>query len=143
MGRSYQYECPKCGYKARVSGRADDGLNFSVQTILCRDCKELHDAVVRLRVAEDLAARMRNSFRQFQRPASSRPARFSTKPAPKFEAALNRLRYNGIRNAQWITYRIGCPVSPYHRVRAWNEPDHCPRCGLYLERSALPFRIWD
>lgn len=143
MGRSYQYECPKCGYKARVSGRADDGLNFSVQTILCRDCKELHDAVVRLRDVEDLAFRLRNPFFQFQRAASSRTARAATKLPPKFEAALNRLRYNGFRTARWMSYRIGCPVSPYHRVRAWNDPDHCPRCGLFLERSALPFRIWE
>lgn len=142
MGRSYIYECPKCGYKARVSGRADDGLNFSVQTILCRDCKALHDAVIRLRAVEDLAARMRNPFQQFQR-SMSRATRAAPRLPPPFDVALNRLRYIGGKGTRWIRYRLGCPVSPYHRVRAWNEPDQCPRCGLYLERSALPFRLWD
>ena len=35
----------------KSSGRADRGLSFFVQTILCRDCRELYDAVTRLRVA--------------------------------------------------------------------------------------------
>jgi hypothetical protein len=30
MGRSYWFECPKCGYRAKVSGRADRGLSFFV-----------------------------------------------------------------------------------------------------------------
>ena len=53
MGRSYWFECPKCGYRAKVSGRADRGLSFFVQTILCRDCRELYDAVTRLRVPDE------------------------------------------------------------------------------------------
>ena len=53
MGRSYWFECPKCGYRAKVSGRADRGLSFFVQTILCRDCRELYDAVIRLRVPDE------------------------------------------------------------------------------------------
>ena len=53
MGRSYWFECPKCGYRARVSGRADQGLSFVVQTILCCDCRELYDAVTRLKVPDE------------------------------------------------------------------------------------------
>jgi hypothetical protein len=52
MGRSYWFECPKCGYRAKVSGRADRGLTLFVQTILCSDCRQLYDAVTRLRVAD-------------------------------------------------------------------------------------------
>ena len=53
MGRSYWFECPKCGYRAKVSGRADQGLTFFVQTILCCDCRELYDAVTRLKVPDE------------------------------------------------------------------------------------------
>jgi hypothetical protein len=47
------------------------------------------------------------------------------------------------RQVAWIHFRIRCPISPIHQVRPWNEPDKCPRCGVYLERNALPFRIWE
>ena len=46
MGRTYLFECSKCGYRARVSGGADRGRHVVVQTILCADCKELYDAVI-------------------------------------------------------------------------------------------------
>ena len=54
MGRSYCFECPTCGYRAKVSGRADRGLTFFVQTILCLDCRQLYDAVTRLRVPDEV-----------------------------------------------------------------------------------------
>ena len=56
MGRSYWFERSRCGYRAKVSGRADRGLHCVVQTILCRDCKELYDAVIRLRISEPALA---------------------------------------------------------------------------------------
>ena len=142
MGRSYIYECPKCGYKAKVSGRADDGLHFAVQTVLCRDCRELHDAVVRLRLPKDPVTELQDALR-LSRSLAARKARLDGNAPPRFEFALNRLRYAGIRCFTWVDYRLCCPVSRYHRVQAWNEPDKCPRCGLYLERSALPFRLWE
>ncbi len=49
MGRSYWFECPKCGYRAQVSGRSDRGFTFCVQTVACRDCRELFDAVTAVR----------------------------------------------------------------------------------------------
>src|ERR1700674_5874389 len=62
MGRSYWFECPRCGYRAKVSGRADRGFNFSVQSIVCRDCKELYDAVTRARIPDQSPA-LRTSSR--------------------------------------------------------------------------------
>ena len=47
MGRSYWFECARCGYRAKVSGREDRGRTFFVQTEFCRDCRELYDAVSR------------------------------------------------------------------------------------------------
>jgi hypothetical protein len=140
MGRSYWFECSKCGYRANVSGRADRGLGFCVQTILCRDCKELYDAVIRIRIPERFGAP--------GDPAELRPAQFSNlsrspSRAPSFQAVLNRLPHTGVKRFRWLPFEIQCPVSPRHEVECWNEPDHCPRCGIYLEKAALPFRIWD
>ncbi len=140
MGRSYWFECPKCGYRAKVSGRADRGLSFFVQTILCRDCRELYDAVTRLRVPDEspgwgsLAGWQRTGLQNSQRTLSVPPA---------FQAALNRLPQTGVRHFKWLPFKIQCPVSAVHRVRNWNDPDRCPKCGIFLEKSALPYRLWD
>jgi hypothetical protein len=142
MGRSYWYECGKCGYRAKVAGRPDRGLDFHVQTILCRDCKELYDAVTRLRVpAEPQLSHLRA---RLLKPGRLRLAAFRTpKRPPKFESALNRLPHYHANGFRWVFFPPQCPVSSAHRVRAWTEPDKCPRCGLYLDKSALPFRIWE
>jgi hypothetical protein len=57
--------------------------------------------------------------------------------------ALNRLVYAGFERLKWVQYRLQCPVASTHHVRSWTEPDKCPRCGLYLERNVLPYRIWE
>ena len=49
MGRTYSFECSRCGYRVRVAGGADEGEHFAVQTIACADCKELHDVVTRFK----------------------------------------------------------------------------------------------
>jgi len=140
MGRSYWFECPKCSYRAKVSGRADRGLSFFVQTILCRDCRELFDAVTRLRVADDSAG-WGNSG-SLRRPTLLK-ARPRIAAPPSFQAVLNRLPLTGAARFQWLPFKLQCPVSAFHRVRSWNDPDRCPKCGIYLEKSALPFRLWD
>ena len=140
MGRSYWFECPRCGYRAKISGRADRGFNFSVQTILCRDCKELYDAVTRVRTPVQ-AAVLRNVSRLG--PAKSlNPQRTDARP-PSFQSMLNRLPAAGVKRFRWLQFKLQCPVSPLHRIERWNEPDKCPRCGVYLEKHGLPFRIWE
>lgn len=47
MGMLYTFTCAHCGYSTEASGGADSGMTFDVQTVLCRNCGELHDAVVR------------------------------------------------------------------------------------------------
>jgi hypothetical protein len=137
MGRSYLFECPKCGYRARVSGGADRGLAFFVQTILCRDCKRLYDAVTRLATAEEAGW---GPGRDLPRPALGR--RVASGP-PAFESVANRLPVSGGESFRWVEFKIRCPVSANHRVRSWKDPDKCPGCGAFLERSGLPFRIWE
>ena len=137
MGRSYVFECPKCGYKARVSGRAERGPGFAVQTILCRDCKEIYDAVARLKIpAEPVASTGFNSFGFHKLPPTP------TAP-PAFESVVNRLPPSGAKQFRWVQFKLRCPVSLTHRVRIWNDPGKCPRCGVFLEKNALPFRIWE
>ena len=136
MGRSYLFECPKCGYRAAISGRADRGFSFCVQTILCRECRALYDAVTRLKVADEPGFRANPGFQKLR---SRR--RISDNP-PAFESVLNRLAAESQRS-RWIHFKIHCPVSSTHKVQLWNEPGKCPRCGIYLEKSALPFRLWD
>ena len=140
MGRSYWFECAKCGYRARVSGRADEGLSFVVQTILCRDCRELYDVVTRLKVAEETGGW--GTFGSFQKARTGKlPARIASPPA--FQTVLNRLPPKGAKRLAWLPFEIRCPVSAFHRVRSWNHPDRCPKCGLHLDKSALPYRLWD
>ena len=140
MGRSYWFECPKCGYRAKVSGRADRGLTFFVQTILCLDCRQLYDAVTRLRVpAESDGLRSFAGWRLARSPASAR----NISSPPGFQSVLNRLPQTGVKRFRWLPFKIQCPVSALHRVRSWNDPDKCPKCGIYLEKNALPFRLWD
>jgi hypothetical protein len=140
MGRSYWFECPRCGYRAKVSGRADRGLSFFVQTILCRDCKELYDAVTRLRILTEPGTT--GSLAGCSRIKSPTSPRTASVP-PSFQAALNRLPTSPVKHSRWLQFKLQCPVSALHRVQAWNEPDKCPRCGIYLEKNALPFRIWE
>ena len=140
MGRSYWFECAKCGYRAKVSGRADRGLSFFVQTILCRDCKELYDAVTRLWVPDELGGL--GNFGRLRKERMPRALPGMTAP-PGFQAVLNRLPLTGAKSLKWLAFKLQCPVSAIHRVRSWNDPDRCPKCGLYLEKNALPYRLWD
>jgi hypothetical protein len=141
MGRSYWFECARCGHRAKVSGKADRGLDLFVQTILCRDCKALFDAVTRLRVTNETCRHL------LGRPGGLAKSGFpklraKPTPPPNFQAALNRVQFRS-EAVEWITFPLQCPTSASHQVRAWNDPDKCPRCGALLERHALPFRIWD
>ena len=139
MGRSFWFECSKCGFRANVSGQFDRGLNVAVQTIHCRDCRKLYDAVIHLRVPDELKERSLNFG---LRPRISPPQRAPASP-PVLQVLVNRLPYKGIKYFRWMRYKPQCPVSAYHQVREWNAPDKCPRCGIFLEQNAIPYRIWE
>ncbi len=95
MGRSYLIECPKCGYKASVSGGEDSGLSFMVQTTACRDCRRLFDSVVRLRVADSgLRNYLDFQLSRWRRPEFEKP--------PAFEEVLNLLPPLGIKRFKWV-----------------------------------------
>ena len=142
MGRSYWFECVRCGHRAKVSGGPDRGLHCFVQTAVCRDCKELFDAVTKLRLPDEsrnLLHRHNNGHLRLKPSARLHvPQR-----APTFQAAMNRLTYAGLGRFKWVQFPLQCPVSTGHRVQPWTDRDKCPRCGLYMEKNVLPFRIWE
>jgi hypothetical protein len=143
MGRSYWFECSRCGYRAKVAGREDRGADFFVQTILCRDCRELYDAVTRTRVTDASGAGSLQNLSGGLRRSGLFKLPGGPKAPPNFQSALNRLRHSGITHPQWARFEVRCPVSSGHLIEKWNEPGKCPRCGLVLEKNALPYRIWD
>src|SRR5215831_18047429 len=105
MGKSYWFECGRCGYRAKVAGRADEGLHLSVQTILCQDCKELYDAVTRLRLLQGSCPVAHGMLA-----APFTAQRDATQP-PSFQWAVNRLRYAGEKISDWLKFPLKCPVS--------------------------------
>jgi hypothetical protein len=136
VGKTFLFECPRCAYRAYVSGRTDRGLGVCVETIVCRDCKRLYDVVVRMRPPKEQEMSVPS-------PPSSqlRPVRSADK-APPANQALNRLQM-GLSPTKWVEFKKRCPVSSLHRIQEWSDPEKCPQCGNYLERHGLPQRIWD
>lgn len=58
MGRTYLFECAKCGYRTQVAGGAERGYHVAVQTIQCLECRELRDAVTELKVPNNSMANL-------------------------------------------------------------------------------------
>ena len=142
MGRSYYFECGRCEYRVAVSGGSDRGVCFGVQTISCLDCKALYDSVTKLKAPEaPLLSRWRNLWTLVRQKAS--PWHRQSPRVPSFQEALGRLPTLGASTGRWIQFRLQCPVSAAHRVESWNDPGKCPKCGQFMEQSALPFRLWD
>lgn len=133
MGKSYVFECSKCGYRTWVCGGADSGHDVRVHTVSCRDCRKLFDVVTAWRTVVSLAA---NKYGQ-------RAKDWKSRRPPSVEAALRRLPTPALRRTEWLEFALCCPVDPTHKVKAWSDPSRCPRCRNYLERNAVPYRRWD
>jgi len=133
MGRTYLFECEKCGYRAKVGGGTQRGRHLTAQTILCLDCRVLFDAVTELKVPAVPAS----NLNQWKLKPDRNP-----KKAPRFETALNRL-LPGDGRFHWIEFKPACPVSERHRVRIWKQPGKCPKCGVFLDGSAAPYKQWE
>ena len=132
VGRTYIFECPQCQYRAKLSGGADSGVHCDVQTVVCRDCRELFDVFTRVRQRSDAVAEIK--FPAFYRPEI---------PPVILRDNSSRANGNPPRRLIWTKLVLACPVKPKHRVEVWNDPGRCPRCGNFLEKHGLPFRRWD
>jgi hypothetical protein len=126
MGRTYHFVCSHCHYWADVSGGMDGGIHCSVQTVACRECRELRDVFTKLRRRADTVVTIK--FPGFFRPEI--PPVILRDPADR-------------RPLVWESYPLACPVEAKHFVTAWNDPDRCPRCGNFMEKTGAPFRRWD
>ena len=122
MGRTYVFDCEKCGYRAVVSGGLAKGLEVVAQTISCIDCRSLRDVVIALKVPVD------------ESPTTS---------GPPLEEVINRLQSHDRGPLRWDRFELVCAVDSDHKVREWHQPDKCPVCGAFLEPSGLPYAVWD
>jgi hypothetical protein len=126
MGRTYHFECPYCHYRAKVSGGTDSGMHCEVQTVVCRDCRELLDVFVKLR--RHVGAGEKIKFPAFFR--------------PEIPPVVLRDGSAGQRLV-WQKFQPSCPVAVKHFVEPWRDPGRCPRCGNFMEKDGLPYRLWD
>ena len=125
MGKTYHYECPLCQYRAKVSGGADAGLHCQVQTVSCRDCRALYDVLIRVR--RPASAEGQGKFPGFFRPEIPPVVLRDGKPV----------------RLVWKNFPPLCPDQPTHPVERWQDPGRCPRCGNFMEKQGLAFRLWD
>jgi len=146
MGRTFHFDCPSCHYRARVAGGADAGVNCAVRTIVCLDCRQLFDVFIRLRRRADgrkspAGRRVRPGRNPFPAAVIIPPlclvdnvwSVFQPKPGPR----RPRMKW------RWEEVKPVCPVAGSHRIKIWNAPGRCPRCGNLLEKTLFPYRWWD
>src|ERR1700733_10263893 len=116
MGRTFHFECPHCQYRARVSGGADAGVNCAVQTIFCRDCRELFEVFTRVRKRETAENSAKNSRPRNLLPqrANIPPAMLIENPWPEFQPSRPRI---STRPTFLENPKIACPISKFHRVQ--------------------------
>ncbi len=122
MGKTYQFECELCQYRVKVSGGADAGVDCEVQTVVCHDCRELFDVFTRVRRRATVGEKFKPLHPEIP------PLQLRSAPASP---------------PGWKTVVLACPVSDRHQVETWKDPGRCPRCGCFLQKSGLPFKIWD
>jgi hypothetical protein len=107
----------------------------------------LYDAIYRLKIPDEPLLTPSRSERDVAR-GSPLDSTFRQKkprkgPAPSFQTVLNWLPYTGISRFKWLEFKLICPVSQIHKVATWNHPGECPKCGIFLEKNVIPFRVWD
>jgi hypothetical protein len=165
MAQIRQYRCPKCDYRAEVSGGEDRGLEIYTQTIVCKDCRELRDVPVRkFELPEDKhkiypdpqATPLVSAWVKFKAGELRRAAQPDA-PAAQF-AHLGHY---------WKPVPLKCPTNPFHTVLPWfgmhlpleeeldrdgalatadnmSKPGEgaCPKCGSRMVRSQ-PVATWE
>jgi hypothetical protein len=46
MGTAYEFQCRACGYSAQVCGGRDSGMDITLFTWVCGDCRALVDVAI-------------------------------------------------------------------------------------------------
>ena len=147
MGRTFHFDCPRCQYQARVVGGADTGVNCAVQTIVCLDCRRLFDVFTRLRLREGeeesppAGVKTRSGRNLLPTGVIIPPLWLVENPWSVFSPG--RRSSAPLKQRRWAEVKLVCPVAGTHRIKIWNTPGRCPRCGSYLEKNGFPYRLWD
>jgi len=147
MGRTFHFDCPHCHYQARVSGGAETGLNCAVQTIVCLDCRQLFDVFTRLRQRDGdekpppAKVKAGSTRRLLPTGLIIPPLRLVENVWSVFSP--KRRPQSPVKQGRWENVKPVCPVTGSHRIKIWNAPGRCPRCGNYLDKNGFPFRLWD
>jgi hypothetical protein len=133
VGKTFHFECPQCHYRANLCGGAAEGFYCEVQTIICRDCRELFDVFTRVRRRADEPP-LPVKFPAFAR---------AEIPPVILQDSLFAPTRRAPRPLIWEECQLICPAQPKHFVEAWNDPGRCPRCGNFMEKNGFAFRVWD
>ena len=134
MGRTFQFECPWCQYRAQLSGGADSGMHCDVQTIFCRDCRQLFDVFTRIQ--------RRKPEKEAVATKRFRALRPEIPPVVLRNGSFHPLNHP-LQPLVWEKIKLACPVNPKHSLEEWKDPGRCPRCGNFMEKVGWPFRLWD
>jgi len=147
MGRCYAYTCSKCEYTAKVSGAEDRGMDVFTRTIHCLDCRDLFDVVSHAR-----QTRPAGLSKTLKTPAVQRRL-WAGVTWPAHATCSEVVQRVGVRRpdhelpaaslTRWVTFRLVCPHGAHHRIERWSDPGRCPKCGTYLDRTLVPYRIWE
>jgi len=148
MGRTYHFDCPHCQYRAHVAGGADTGANCAVQTVVCLDCRRLFDVFTRLRLRGSEEEPPAASAKKTKSGRGLLPTGVMIPPFwlvdnPWSVFSPGRRSSAPPRQRHWAELKPVCPVAGFHRIKIWNAPGRCPRCGNYIEKNGFPFRLWD
>jgi hypothetical protein len=135
VGKTFHFECPWCQYRVRISGGADSGVHCEVQTVVCRDCRELFDVATRVQKRElEKGEVVSGKFLRALRP--------EIPPVVLQNGSFHQLN-TPVQPLVWHQFKLTCPVNAKHFVEPWNDPGRCPRCGNFMEKNGWPFRLWD
>ena len=154
MGRCYLFTCSKCNYVARVAGQEDGGYNCWLATFVCRECRQLYDLATLVRLPAALALKTQagagSTYSRFPRKVAAAdlkeivPAQayFSGEIVPGQPQLPDAILPTRL-DPRWVQLQVQCPVARHHHLQSWRDPGRCPKCATYLDKSLVPFRIWD
>lgn len=109
-------------------------MHCEVQTIKCRDCRELYDVPTRLRRREPENEIISGKFLKILRP--------ELPPSVLRNGSFHQLN-SPVAPLVWQEFKLACPLRANHFVEPWNDPGRCPRCGNFMEKNGWPFRLWE
>jgi len=147
MGRLYTFECSKCGFIGHVSGGEDRGAVCFTRTMICRDCRELYEIVTHVRLEQTVPPSAPEVKRRHWQRALSQvilPGHaHASRQALRQPGRMMEKLLPGADPTLWVELRMSCPKSSGHAIEPWKDPGPCPRCGTFLDKTLMPFLVWE